>query len=233
MVEARPRVGGAAQAVLVAKKDLRIEARSRVAINQVVPFALLVLVLFGFALDADTAALRNFAPGLFWLAVLLAAVLAVHRSVSVESGDGVGDALLLAGLRPDAVFVGKTLALGGQLLALAVVLLGGIVVLYGASIEDAGLLVITLIAAVIGIASTGTVYGALLAGQQARETVLPMLLLPVLSPVLIAATRAWGDAMGTVATDGWAWLALLAGFAAIYSLVGAMSYGTLLEAAHV
>lgn len=220
------------QALLVARKDLRIEWRSKIALNQVVPFALLVLVLFGFALDADTAALRNFSPGLFWLALLLSTVLAVHRSVEIETGDGVSDAVLLAGLRPAAIFAGKMFALGLQLVLLALALLGGVVILYDAGIDDVGLLVVTLVAAVVGVAATGTVYGALLVGQRARETVLPMLLLPVLAPVLIGATRAWGDAMGTVATDGWAWLSLLVGFATVYTVVGALSYGTLLETAH-
>ena len=60
---------------LVAGKDLRAELRSRVALNQIVPFALLMLVLFGFALDADSSTLATFTPGLFWLAVVLVAVL--------------------------------------------------------------------------------------------------------------------------------------------------------------
>ena len=56
---------------LVAVKDLKIELRSRVLVNQVVPFALLVLLLFGIALDADQGTLRSFASGLFWIAILL------------------------------------------------------------------------------------------------------------------------------------------------------------------
>ena len=82
---------------------------------------------------------------------------------------------------------------------------------------------------VLGVAAAGTLYGALIAGQRARETVLPILLLPVLAPVLIGATRAYGDAMGTVATDGWAWFSLLVGFAAIYLVLGALSHGVLME----
>ena len=55
---------------LVAGKDLRIEARSRVGLNQVAPFAVLVLILFAFALDPDSGALDKATPGLFWVAVL-------------------------------------------------------------------------------------------------------------------------------------------------------------------
>ncbi|MGI9605023.1 MAG: heme exporter protein CcmB [Acidimicrobiales bacterium] len=214
---------------LVARKDLRVEWRSRVALNQVVPFALLVLVLFGFALDADTATLTTFTPGLYWVAVLLAAILAIHRSVAIEAGDAADQGLLMTGLDPAAIFLGKAIALIVELLVLSAVLVGGVVVLYEAPIHDAPLLVATVIAAVIGVGAAGTLYGSLISGQRARETVLPILLLPVLAPVLIGASRAFGDAMGSVATDGWAWLSLLFAFAIAYLVIGALSHGLLLE----
>lgn len=215
--------------LLVAAKDLRVEMRSRVALNQIAPFAVLILVLFGFALDADRSTLTAFTPGLYWVTVLLAAVLAVHRSVAIEAGDGADDGLLMTGLRPSAVFLGKTIALAAQLLFLCIVLLAGILFLYGAAVEDYALLVATIVAAVVGVAAAGTLYGALIAGQRARETILPILLLPVLAPVLIGATRAFGDAMGSVATNGWAWLSSLAGFGAIYLVLGTLSHGVLME----
>jgi len=87
----------------------------------------------------------------------------------------------------------------------------------------------TCLVATVGIAAAGTLLGALVAGVRARETVLPILLLPVLAPVLIGATRAFDDALGSVAVDGWAWLAMLAGFGVINLVLGALSYGVLLE----
>lgn len=214
---------------LVAGKDLRVERRSRVALNQVAPFALLVLVLFGFALDADRSTLQTFTPGLYWVTILLSSVLAVHRSVAVEAGEGAREGLLLTGLRPASIFLGKSLALIVQLLVVALVLLGGVFVFYDARIENGVLLVTALVGAVLGVGAAGTLYGALLGGQRARETVLPILLLPVLAPVLIAATRAFGDAMGTVAADGWRWTSGLFGFAALYSAMGIASHGALME----
>lgn len=215
--------------LLVAGKDLRVERRSRVALNQVAPFSILVLVLFGFALDADRTTLTNFTPGLYWVAILLASILAIHRSVAVEAGEGAREGLLLTGLRPASVFLGKTAALIAQILVVAAVLLGGVVIFYGASIDDGVLLVTALVGAVIGVGAAGTLYGALLGGQRTRETVLPILLLPVLSPVLIGATRAFGDAMGTVAADGWAWTQGLYGFAVLYLALGVASHGVLME----
>ncbi len=215
--------------LLVAGKDLRIERRSRVAINQVAPLSILVLVLFGFALDADRATLTNFTPGLYWVAILLASILAIHRSVAVEAGEGAREGLLLSGLRPASVFLGKAAALIAQILVVAAVLLGGVSIFYGASIDDRLLLVTALLGAVVGVGAAGTLYGALLGGQRTRETVLPILLLPVLSPVLIGATRAFGDAMGTVAADGWAWTRGLYGFAALYLALGVVSHGVMME----
>lgn len=220
-----------AEILLIAGKDLRIEQRSRVALNQVAPFAILVLVLFGFALDADRATLRAFTPGLYWVTILLASVLAVHRSVAVEAGEGAREGLLLTGMRPASVFLGKAAALILQVLLVAIVLLGGVIVLYDARVENVVLLVTAMVGAVIGVGAAGTMYGALLGGQRARETVLPILLLPVLSPVLIAATRAFGDAMGTVATDGWSWTSGLFGFALLYITIGIVGHGVLMEEA--
>lgn len=215
--------------VLVAGKDLRIERRSRVTFSQVVPFAGLVLVLFGFALDANRPVLERATSGLFWITVMFVTTLAVQRSTSIETTDGARRALLLAGIEPVAVFVGKAAAVAVQLLAVELVLVGGIVVLYGAEVESFALVAATCLVATVGIAGAGTLLGALVAGVRARETVLPILLLPVLAPVLIGATRAFDDALGSVAVDGWAWLGMLAGFGAINLVLGALSYGVLLE----
>jgi len=71
--------------LLVAGKDLRIEARSRVGLSQVAPFGVVALVLFAFALGPDRVLMAKGAPGLFWVAVLFCTVLAVQRSVSVTA----------------------------------------------------------------------------------------------------------------------------------------------------
>ena len=214
---------------LIAGKDLRIEWRSQVATGQVAPFAILVLVLFGFALDADTVAVRTFTGGLYWVTVLFSAVLAIQRSFALESADGNRDALRLSGIEPAAIFFGKATALVVQLVLLEVLLGAGVAVLYGPSVEDFPLLVATAGVATIGVAAAGTLYGVLAAGLRVRETILPILLLPVLAPVLIGATRAFDDALGTVAVNGWNWLALLGLTAVVYVAFGALAFGVLLE----
>lgn len=216
-------------ALLVAGKDLRIEARSRVATNQVAPFALVVLVLFGFALDPDRGVLARASAGLFWVAVLLSSLLAVQRSFALESGDATGDGLRLSGLDPAGIFLGKAAAVAAQLAALQVVLAAGVVVLYDADLGGPALLLATCAAATVGLAAAGVVYGALAAGLRVRETLLPLLLLPVVAPVLLSATRAWEAAMGLSVDDGWRWAQLLAVFAVVYVTLGVVAFGALLE----
>jgi heme exporter protein B len=219
-------------AVLVAGKDLRIELRSRVALWQVVPFAVLTLLLFAFAVGPGKAALRAAAPGLFWLAVLFSSVLAVQRSVAIESGEGVRDGLRLSGIDPAGVFLGKGAAIAGQLLALEVVLGAGIFVLFGVRVHSWPLAAGAAVLATIGLAAAGVLYGALSAGLRVRETILPLLVLPIVAPVLIAGTRALAGALevgNATVHSGTPWLRILGAFAAVYVVVGVVLYGPLLE----
>ncbi len=217
----------------IAAKDLRIELRSRVVTNQVIPFAALVMVLFAFALDSD-AVLERVAPGLVWLATIFSVLFIVARSFALETADGALEALRAAGVDPMGIFLGKTLALATQLLALEAVLVGASVVLYRADVSASGgvLLVTTAVLATVGLASVGTLYGGLAAGAKGRETLLPLLLLPVVAPVLIGATRATESAFGTNGVDvseGWPWLGLLAVFAVLFSVVGTVAFGPLVD----
>jgi heme exporter protein B len=216
-------------AALIAGKDLRIELRSQVTTQQVAPFAILMLLLFGLALDPDRGILERASSGLFWVAVLFCSLLAIQRAFTVEAADGGRDALRLSGLDPAGIFLGKAAAIALQLIALEVVLGIGVVVLYGPAVTGFPLLLATCLAATAGLAAAGTLYGVLAAGLRVRETLLPILLLPVLAPVLIAATKSFEAALGGVAADGWPWCGLLAVFALLYLTFGTLAFGTLLE----
>ena len=218
-------------AVLVAGKDLRIEARSRVSTNQVVPFAILVLMLFAFAIDPDRGVLRRVAPGLFWVTVLFVAVLAVQRSFVVEADDDARDALRLSGLDGAAIFLGKAAAVAVELVLLEAVLAVGVTLFYDVPLRGAGLLAATCLLATAGIAAAGTVYGVVAAGLRVRDTLLPLLVLPVLAPVLLAATRSCEAALTGATSDAWPWLRLLAIFGAMYTIFGVVAFGPLLEEA--
>jgi heme exporter protein B len=222
-------------AKLVAGKDLQIERRSRVVSNQVLPFAAVTMVMFAFALDASDV-LERVAPGLVWLATLFSLLVLVQRAFAIEADDGALDALRVAGVDPQAIFWGKSIALGVQLAALEVVLLVAAVLLYGAEVPIGGvaMLAVTMIFATSGLACVGTLYGGLTAGFSGRETLLPLLVLPVVAPVLIGATRAVESALGTGGTalsEGWPWIGLLAVFAVAFGVGGALAFGPLIDEA--
>ena len=220
---------------LVAAKDLRIERRSRVVVNQVLPFAAVTMLMFAFALD-ETNVLERVAPGLVWLATLFSLLVLVQRAFAIEADDGALDALRVAGVDPVAIYMGKSLALAAQLALLEVLLLVAAMLLYGADVPAGGLalLVVTLILATAGLACVGTLYGGLTAGFTGRETLLPLLVLPVVAPVLIGATRAVESALGTDGaslSEGWPWVGLLAVFAVAFGVGGALAFGPLIEEA--
>ena len=212
---------------LVAGKDLRIERRSRVVINQVLPVRGVTMVLsVRLRPRHATDACSTVAPGLIWLAMLFSLLVLVQRAFAVEADDGALDALRVAGRRPGGIFLGKALALAVQLLGAR----GGAaasrrVVLYGADDPPAGSCCWSRrLAATCGLACVGTLYGGLAAGFTGRETLLPLLLLPVVAPVLIGATRAVEAALGTDgrrSSEGWPWVGLLAVFAVAFGVGGA------------
>jgi heme exporter protein B len=215
---------------LVAVKDLRIEVRSRVATNQVLPFALVVLILFAFALDPDRGVLARASAGLFWVTVLFAAVLAIQRSFALEA-DEARDALRLSGLDEAGIFLGKAAAVAVQLLVLEAVLALGVTVFYDVALRSVALLALVCVLATVGVSAAGVVYGVVAAGLRVRETLLPLLILPVLAPVLLAATRASEAALEGAMPEAWPWVRLLTVFATVYTVFGVVAFGPLLEEA--
>jgi heme exporter protein B len=216
----------------VARRDLLIEWRSKVAIDQVLPFAAIVIVMFAFAID-DLSLLPAVGPGLIWLATTFSLLVLVQRSFAVETEDGALDALRTAGLPTSALFWGKTLAMAVQLLVLVAVLVAVAVPLYDLDVRPGGivLLVTTALAATCGLAAVGTLYGGLAAGARGRETLLPLLLLPVVAPALIGATRAVEPALGAdlKVSEGWPWMGLVVLFAVLFGIAGTVAFGPLIE----
>ena len=227
---------------LVLRRDLRLEWRTRTTVNQVVPFVLAIVLLFAFALDADSTTLVRASAGLFWIAVLFAASMIVQRVASVDQRDGVGDALRMSGIDPAGAYIGRTLALSAQLVVTEAVLGLAIVAFYGIDLRGLGLLAVTVkqfavgydgpweaLLATLGIAAVGSIYGPLVAGIEGRETVLPLLFLPVQAPVLLAAARASEVALGRGVGSGWPWAAMLGMLAVIYLGIGVATASTLAE----
>ena len=216
---------------LVASKDLRIERRSRVALQQIVPFGGIVVVLFAFALNSDRTLLPPAAPGLFWVAILLATLLAIGRSFNVEEANRARDGLRLSGLDGGSIFLGKAAAVAVELFLLEVVVGIAVVVLYDVTPRSALVLICAAVAATIGLAATGTVYGVLAGGLRARETLVPLLVLPAVTPVMLGATRSFQAALDGSPGDAWPWVQLLIAFAVLVVAAGTVAFGPLLEEA--
>lgn len=219
----------ASDAWLVCRRDLRIEARSRDTARHVVPFVLAVVMLFAFALDADSVILRRSTAGLFWVTVLFASTMITQRVSAIDRLDGIPDAMRLSRLSPQGVFLGRLMSLFLQLTAVEVVLGAAIVVMYDVRLDGVALVVASIPLATGAMAAVGAMYGPLAAGVQGRDSVLSLLMLPVLAPVLLAATNAYGVASGTTVGPGWRWIAMLGMLNAIYVAAGMATASALLE----
>ena len=216
-------------ALLIAAKDLKIELRSKVTMNQILPFAFVVLIVFAFALDTSPGTLAKVAPGLFWLAVLFSSVFGVDRAVAIETNDSAGEGLLAYGVDPGGIFLGKVISVFVQLFLLEIFLLLGVVILYGPKIGGLPLMAVSAFFATLGLCAAGVTYSQLASASRAKQTLLPLLLVPVASPVLLAGTKAWQDAFSTAASLGDPWLRLLIVFAVVYLALGAIFFGSILE----
>jgi heme exporter protein B len=224
-------------ALLMARKDLRIEWGSRVVLGQILPFGGLILILFGLAVSPDLtvldtdrrSVLAQISPGLFWMTILFAALLALGRSFAIESTDGNLDALQMAGLDPAGIFLGKSAAVAAQLLVLELVLGLGAFVLYNAPLARPVLLATAVLLATTAVTAAGTLYAALASGLRVRDTLVPLLVLPALAPVLLAATLATEAALFGNTGNGWSWTMLLGVFALLYLGIGTLSFGPILE----
>ena len=218
-------------ALAIARKDAMAELRGRHATVTTLFFSAVVLLLFGFALGPDSGRLAAAAPGLLWLAVVFAGILAVNRLHLLETDDGALEQLALYPVARRAIYAGKALGGFGVMLVLGLVVLGAVGVLYAVDIASAWLpLLVTVVLGAAGIAAVGTFYAGVTVRLRAREVMLPLLMLPVLAPLLLAAVKATtaalaGDPFGELA----AWLQLLVAFDVIMVVAGAATYGYLLE----
>jgi heme exporter protein B len=218
-------------ALAIARKDATAELRGRHATVSTLFFAAVVLLLFGFALGPDSRRLADAAPGLLWLAVVFAGLLAVGRLHLLETDDNALEQLALYPVSRRAIYAGK--ALGGfvTMLVLGLVVVAAVGILFAVDVAAAlPTLLLTVILGAIGIAAVGTFYAGVTVRLRAREVMLPLLMLPVLAPLLLGAVKATAAALtGDPFGELGAWLQLLVAFDVVMVVAGAATYGYLLE----
>jgi heme exporter protein B len=204
-------------AAIILGKELRLEFRTRELLTATVVFALTVLVLFNFAFDPTAADARRIGPGLLWIAFLFSGSLMLNPSFARERSNDTLDALRMAPVSAFAILLGKMLA-NFIFMALAEVILVLVFsVLYNVPLAGvAGRLVLVLVLGTAGLVITGTVFSAISAHARMRELLLPLLLLPILAPLLIAAVEATASLLTDPPALDRTWVTFLAGFDIVF-----------------
>jgi heme exporter protein B len=204
-------------AAILLAKELRLEFRTRELLTITVIFAIVVVVLFSFAFDPTSAESRRYGPGLLWIAFLFSGSLMLNPSFSREHANQTLDALRMAPVSPFAILLGKMLANFIFLSVAEAVLLPVFSLLYNISlVAVAGRLILVVLLGSLGLVVTGTVFSAIAAHARLRELLLPLLLLPVLTPLLIAAVEATASLFAQEPSLDRAWVAFLAGFDIVF-----------------
>src|SRR5262245_15353129 len=210
-------------------KELKVESRRRETVAGVLVFVLLVLALFQFALDFEWAEGRRLVPGVLWITLIFAGLLALGRTFAAERDQGTLDGLLVAPLDRSALYLAKVAATVLFLGLIEVVALPVFAAVFDAPLLAPGGL-LTVLLGRLGLAAAGTLFAALAAQTRARDVLLPLVLLPLLVPLLIAAARATDDLLAGAATPASApWWQLLVGLVALFLGASVLLFDTLVE----
>jgi heme exporter protein B len=210
-------------------KDVAAELHTREMISAMLVFSVLALLIFSFALDLRGAMARAAAPGVLWATVAFAGTLGLSRSLAREQQTGCIDGLLLVPMDRSAIFFGKALGNLTFIAVVEIVLLPLFSAFFDVSLLRPGVLVVTALGTV-GYTAVGTLLAAIAVNTRAREVMLPILLLPLAIPALIAAVQATGGLLegGTLAEMG-GWVRLLVVYDLIIVAVSMLTFGYVVE----
>lgn len=200
----------------IAAKDLRAELRSRELVSSMGLFALLSILIFSFALELDRVARNEALSGVLWVTVVFASTIGLNRSMATEREQGGMDALLLTPVDRSAIFFGKLV--GNILFAgiVGLILLPVMTVLYNKSLLNPAVVGVVVLGT-LGFTTIGTLLAAMTVQTRARESLLPIVMLPIVLPLVLAAVRATtGILSETPDIEGVTWLQILAALDAIY-----------------
>src|SRR5215216_6652076 len=214
------------------RKDLRLERRSFESVPAMLMFSVSTFVLFHFGLDRGSLE-GDLAAGVLWVTVLLASVLGMNRLFVAEQEQGGFDGFLMAPVDRTALFVAKAVVLFCFLVAVELVAVPAFVILLlepgpGQALPE---LLAVLLLADAGIAVVGTLIGALGVQTRARDLIVPLIALPLLVPVVIAASEASAPLFAAGGADAFParWLVVLALYDAVFGLLAYAVFDFLLE----
>lgn len=210
-------------------KDVQAEFRSRELLSAMFVFSLLVVLTFNFALQLDRVTRESVAAGVLWVTAVFSGTLGLNRSLAAERDRGSWDGLLLAPVDRSAIYIGKMLGNWLFMLVVQAIILPIFAILYNLPVLQP-LLLVTVLLGTLGYAGVGTLLAALSVQTRARDVMLPILLLPVAVPVLVAAVQASG---GVLAKAEWSeistWFNLLLGYDVIFIAVAYMVFDYVIE----
>ena len=218
-------------ALLVARKDLAIEYRTRSAFFSAVVFALLAIVIFYFSWDPTAVAAMDLAPGVLWVIFTFSGLLGLHRSFGVEQQDRAMDALLAAPVDREAVFLGKALANLLFVLAVQAVAMPAVALFYNVPMSRAWLALAGIaVLAAIGLVAVGTLFSAMAVNTRLAELLLPMLSLPFFVPIVMPAAQATARLLaGRPVTEAYAWLKILLAFDIVFVVACTLAFPFTIE----
>jgi len=211
-------------------KDFRLEWRSKDAINSMLFFALLVVVIFSFSFDPTAEESRRIAGGLIWVAFLFAAVVALNQTWARELRNQVLDAYRVSPAPANALFVAKAVGNFVFVAVLEVLMTPLFMVFYNLrSIGPVYLLVVTSLLATWALVVNGTFFAAMSLRTRSREVMLPLILFPISIPALIAMVEATTTILTGEGSPRF-WMVLLAVYDVVFTTVCLLLFETVLDA---
>ncbi len=170
----------------IVRKDLQIERRTRQTVSLMLMFAVSIVVMFNFALEAKLDAVQNVATGLLWAAIMLAGTLGLNRSIDQENENQAIDAILIAPVERSAIYVGKVISVYLFVLFMDAVLILIFIVAFGKPLYRPPALLLILLGS-FGYVAAGVLVTSITIQTRARSVLLPVLLLPLILPLVLSA----------------------------------------------
>jgi len=210
-------------------KDLAAELRSRELLAAMLVFALLVILIFNFAIELQPTLRSTITPGVLWATFSFAGTLGLNRSMAIEKDRGCLDGLLLAPVDRSAIYFGKLFSNLVFMLIVEVIVLPVYAVLYNTNLFNPGLLLVILLGS-IGYVAVGTLLSSMAVQARTRDVLLPIMLFPVILPVLLAAVKASGGFLQQAPMNTiWPWLNILIVYDVVFSAIAFMVFDFVVE----